>query len=344
MSLATRCPACGTTFKVVRDQLRISDGWVRCGRCSEVFDGNESLHETDAEKEAAIVAPAEPTFDFPDLATFPGASAPLATPGTGQAVGPKSELVDEQPSDEPAAPAAHEKPEPAPAPWLGQWPSLELQPGVQAVAPAPVEIAPPASALVEPAPPLSAASEPGTPAEHGGFASLEQRDGPVMRWLRRLPGFDRLPLRTVSAGALVLLAAQSVYQSRDAIAAHQPALQPALAAMCGIGGCRLSALRRIDAFTIDGASFARDPSGEGYQLTFSVRNRATLPLAMPAVEVTLLDSREQAVTRRVLMPSDFGAPDVLPADTTRSVMLPLALSDASALPPVVGYGIAAFYP
>ncbi|HYP71820.1 MAG TPA: zinc-ribbon domain-containing protein, partial [Variovorax sp.] len=47
MRLVTRCPACATTFKVVRDQLRISDGWVRCGRCSEVFDATLDLQETD---------------------------------------------------------------------------------------------------------------------------------------------------------------------------------------------------------------------------------------------------------------------------------------------------------
>lgn len=38
MSQITRCPACATQFKVVADQLRISEGWVRCGQCKEVFD------------------------------------------------------------------------------------------------------------------------------------------------------------------------------------------------------------------------------------------------------------------------------------------------------------------
>jgi len=46
MSLVTRCPACATPFKVVKDQLRISDGWVRCGRCSQVFDATLDLHDT----------------------------------------------------------------------------------------------------------------------------------------------------------------------------------------------------------------------------------------------------------------------------------------------------------
>ena len=40
MSLITRCPVCTTMFKVVPDQLRVSDGWVRCGQCNEVFDAN----------------------------------------------------------------------------------------------------------------------------------------------------------------------------------------------------------------------------------------------------------------------------------------------------------------
>ena len=42
-SLVTRCPACGTLFKVVPDQLRISEGWVRCGQCDEVFDAQAQM-------------------------------------------------------------------------------------------------------------------------------------------------------------------------------------------------------------------------------------------------------------------------------------------------------------
>lgn len=42
MSLITRCPTCETLFRVVPDQLRVSDGWVRCGQCEEIFEA--SLH------------------------------------------------------------------------------------------------------------------------------------------------------------------------------------------------------------------------------------------------------------------------------------------------------------
>ncbi len=47
MSLATRCPSCGTVFRVVQDQLRVSEGWVRCGRCNKVFDAAEVLFDID---------------------------------------------------------------------------------------------------------------------------------------------------------------------------------------------------------------------------------------------------------------------------------------------------------
>lgn len=45
MSLATSCPSCGTVFRVVEDQLKISEGWVRCGHCHDVFNALEGLFD-----------------------------------------------------------------------------------------------------------------------------------------------------------------------------------------------------------------------------------------------------------------------------------------------------------
>lgn len=53
MALATRCPHCGTAFRVAADQLKLRGGIVRCGSCKEVFDGNATLIDLNA-------APAEP--------------------------------------------------------------------------------------------------------------------------------------------------------------------------------------------------------------------------------------------------------------------------------------------
>ena len=95
MSLITRCPACATLFKVVPDQLRISEGWVRCGQCGEIFDA--PLHLLAAEAaEREVSLPADPTTD-PD----PGPDESLPSSSVdGSMASP--EVIDE--SVEPSVP------------------------------------------------------------------------------------------------------------------------------------------------------------------------------------------------------------------------------------------------
>ena len=74
MSQVTRCPACGTSFKVVPDQLRISQGWVRCGQCNEIFDASQSLRD-----QAALAGDTMPVTAQQDVAVDapgPAAAAP----------------------------------------------------------------------------------------------------------------------------------------------------------------------------------------------------------------------------------------------------------------------------
>lgn len=74
MSLATRCPHCNTIFKVVQDQLKVSEGWVRCGRCTEVFNALEGLFDMEREAPPQRIVP--PTT----VVTQPPASPPLPEP------------------------------------------------------------------------------------------------------------------------------------------------------------------------------------------------------------------------------------------------------------------------
>jgi predicted Zn finger-like uncharacterized protein len=41
--MITKCPACGTLFRVTPEQLQVHQGQVRCGRCMTVFDGLVAL-------------------------------------------------------------------------------------------------------------------------------------------------------------------------------------------------------------------------------------------------------------------------------------------------------------
>ncbi|CAB3700944.1 DUF3426 domain-containing protein [Achromobacter pestifer] len=78
MALTTRCPQCGTSFKVVPDQLRVRNGLVRCGACSTVFDGRACLLP---ESGVPAAMPAAPNAAPPVMAPAAAAAAPvLATP------------------------------------------------------------------------------------------------------------------------------------------------------------------------------------------------------------------------------------------------------------------------
>ena len=79
MSLITRCPACATMFKVVPDQLRISEGWVRCGQCAEIFDATANLREPEvaaAQMSAPVVSPPRPPVTAAPSPTVPPPTAP----------------------------------------------------------------------------------------------------------------------------------------------------------------------------------------------------------------------------------------------------------------------------
>jgi predicted Zn finger-like uncharacterized protein len=63
MNLVTRCPACGTAFRVQRDQLAAHFGTVRCGKCGGVFNGVAALVEEGADGLSIDPSPQRGLFD-----------------------------------------------------------------------------------------------------------------------------------------------------------------------------------------------------------------------------------------------------------------------------------------
>lgn len=81
MSLATRCTHCGTIFKIVQDQLKVSEGWVRCGRCNEIFNALPGLFDLEREP-----PPPRPKPRTPELST-PSSGATQASVAVDQVAG-----------------------------------------------------------------------------------------------------------------------------------------------------------------------------------------------------------------------------------------------------------------
>ena len=94
MNLTTRCPNCGTAFRVQPAQLSARGGKVRCGKCTHVFDGVAAL-VSDSQL-TPVQAESEPS---PQLALF-GTSRKNPLAGAAQAANedaPVAEFLEETP-------------------------------------------------------------------------------------------------------------------------------------------------------------------------------------------------------------------------------------------------------
>lgn len=322
MSLTTRCPSCHTLFRVVQDQLRISEGWVRCGQCSEIFDAATALVDADVEQPVSAEPPLEAQGFF----------------------SPEQESVDhvEIPLDGPADLPARVAP-------------LSLEFGALDAPPEAVVVTPGAEPLTEEtgtnevAKPVQG-QEPAQQAVVG--YEPEQVMAPARpSFLREMPkpspwhrGWVRVLLSMVTVTLLAALGGQVAVQERDRVAAMFPEARPVLSWMCEQAGCVVGALRRIESVVVEGSSFNKT-RGDNYRLSLVLKNTSALDIALPALELTLTDSQDQAVMRRVLLPSDLGASTVLlKGGGEWSGNIALAVKPSSGADRFSGYRVLAFYP
>ncbi|WP_244273601.1 DUF3426 domain-containing protein [Acidovorax soli] len=151
----------------------------------------------------------------------------------------------------------------------------------------------------------------------------------------------RVVLGTIGVVLLCTLALQVVLQERDRIAAMDPRVRPWLQALCEPFQCTLAPLKQMSDVVIDSSSFNKG-RGDSYQLTFAIKNRANIPLAMPAMELTLTDAQDQPVLRRVFLPPEMAAPAELPALGVWNSSVAVIVTTGGAR--VAGYRLLAFYP
>ena len=65
MTAVTKCPECGTRFKVTAAQLDAHEGLVRCGRCHLVFNAGEHLQDDEPSPQLSLPIDAEPQVELP---------------------------------------------------------------------------------------------------------------------------------------------------------------------------------------------------------------------------------------------------------------------------------------
>lgn len=143
---------------------------------------------------------------------------------------------------------------------------------------------------------------------------------------------------------LLSLSGQIVFHERDRIAAAMPGLKPLLLAFCSVLNCTLSPLRKIESITIDSSSLVKLQE-DAYRLNFTLKNTAATALAIPAIELTLTDSLDQPLVRRVILATELGVKsEALAAGIEWSASLAVAVVPAVLPRPVAGYRLFTFYP
>ena len=122
MSIITQCPQCATQFRATPQQLRASDGWVRCGQCDQVFDA--AMHAVSQR----VIPPPEPDGIVPLRAESPAPSDAVNEPAPAQV---QAETL----FAESASTAAGEQPRATRLLWLGAafLLALLLQPALGAI-------------------------------------------------------------------------------------------------------------------------------------------------------------------------------------------------------------------
>lgn len=264
--MLTRCPHCETSFRVTHEQLIPRQGRVRCGACYLVFNALESLSD-------------EPT----------GVAVPAAA------------VLPEQPELAPVEPAAIEAlpdPDPEPNPWPFPKPAPEPEESSEPVViqETPVEVSAPdvelAAALVAvPEPVCEPATEPD--AVPVAWTEVEE-EAPPRRW-------------SWAVGIVLLLllgAVQLLYLYRVELAVLMPELRAPLTASCEVLGCDVPYPHRPELMAIESSDLA-PADNDRLHLTATLRNRAPFAQAYPHLELTLTDTADAPMLRKVLAPADY---------------------------------------
>lgn len=376
MSLLTRCHACHMVFHVVQDQLKVSEGWVRCGRCGEVFNALEHLFEADAPAPAGTPAPAPtagapttepdsqlqtdfgvstlaasdfgplpapsrqpPTWDLPPLAEPPSVPAvtAVAVPVPSLTVVlPQPPTVTPPTATTDPAPPPEEKAPQPPAPAATPEAPPVAAPASPAPAPAPAPPAPEAPPAVPPETAAAAATD-GPPTVHPVPGFLQ--DTAATRWYHRR--WARWMMALLVPLLVLVLGLQVLVQYRNELSTHYTGLRGYLVKMCSVVGCQLESPRVLDQLVLVSSKIQQTSAKNVLHLRAELHNRARHPVRTPSLDLTLTDAYGQVLVRKMLHPQELRSPgESIKGSNSWQIS---AFIDVGTLP-VAGFSLVLFYP
>ena len=342
----TLCPHCDTRFKIAAEQLESHHGMVRCGHCLQAFNARPGFvpDQPNPQLELPILdEPAAPA-DEPDAAEAIGEAGAAEEISTVEETASIEEVkaIEEPPSAEETGPAEEtgliEATPPADEAVAEETEPPKIPPDDL------LDFSQPAVAVIEPEGETPhAAKEPValTLAEQVAIVQDEDEgDRPSP------PAYRRWPWAIAAFVLLLVLFAQAAYFFRVDLAARLPGLKPALAGYCKLLGCSVPLPQKPDLMSIESSDLEADPTHVN-QITLNalLRNRAPYAQAFPNLELTLNDTQDKPLARRIFKPKDYLP--LLESEQTgllpnRELSVKLYLNTADLRP--IGYRLVLFYP
>lgn len=306
--MKTRCPACQTSFRVTPEQLKARAGKVRCGQCQSVFNALDGLLD-----ESVVNASSNRQAALADAAAPGGKEGDQATGvlhGADLAANAVQSAI---------APSHAQQPGEAKAP-LGETAALELAK---------------ASGLILP---RESTEIPGYSkwAEGGVFGPESMPEDKAVRW----------PFVLASSVLVLTLFGQLLFHFRSEVAITSPSLRPMLEKISSVFGASVPLPRHVELVSIETSDLQTDPArGNLLVLNATLRNRANYEQDYPSLELSLTDTDDAAIARRVFRPDEYlpseNPPDQpFAAHSDVAVRLWIEASDISA----AGYRLYVFYP
>ncbi len=283
--MRTRCPACSTTFRVTSEQLRLKAGKVRCGQCLAVFNAFESL----IEEEPPVPAEAAP-------AAAAQAAAPLlkTAPPAPEAIPPV--VVIEKPVET--------EPEPEPAPQATPAPNTAPAEEIKTEGTAAIEEDTTDATQAARDAGLMAARELSETSAYNRWAAGTLAGETHNRFDPIQPEQPRWPFVLTSLVLLVLLLMQLLYHFRTEVVQRVPEM----AGLYAMAAVDVPLPQNSELVGIDVSDLQADNARGLLVLQATVRNRATFDQAWPSLELTLTDTQDEVISRRVLSAEEYLPP------------------------------------
>lgn len=303
--LSVQCPQCDTPLSLDPNVIRQSLGWARCGHCQHVFDAAQLALPTLAPQVAPQlshrVSENWPSLDLPSYPQDPSAPSGEDTK-TETSKTPLEAAFQSTPADQSGSSSLHES-EPA----LGDILATKGD-AVEAHIAAPESkdnSAQAGTTTPDTADPLLQDTIDNASRQHLLTSATSQRlmasKAPVVAlW------------KWVALGLLLaFLAGQLIMGQREFIAARWPQTAEPLKRMSDAMGLDLEATKDVRQLHIAHSSVTR-VDAQQFQLELEVKNDGLISVALPQLELALLDSEGHVWARRVLA--------LVPADSKTTIL------------------------